>query len=101
MSSETLNDVLTALKTKKIRIVCTEKNRQTRYHLGITVDDQITLVKTLSSTDYVSGPESDYNGTSGNIWKFKKSEFGEVFYIKIKYKDPLTVISCHIDNMDT
>lgn len=98
---ETVNDVIKDLKSKTFYIVDTAKNRKTRFRLGITVEDQKNLIKSLTAAHYISGPESDHNGTSGNIWKFKKSEFGEVFYIKIKYIDPITVISCHIDNIDT
>ena len=97
---ETLNDVLNALKTKKLYIANSTKNLKTISKLGITFKDQKDLIKSLTAAHYVSGPEDDHDGTEGNIWIFKKSEFGETFYIKIKYIDPIIVISCHIDNIE-
>ena len=85
-----------------IRIVNTEKNRETRFRLGITVDDQKDLIRNLRVNDYISGPEADYDiSRSGEIWKFKVNAYGEVFYIKLKLEisSEIKALSCHIDNI--
>ncbi|MDE7439388.1 MAG: type II toxin-antitoxin system MqsR family toxin [Clostridia bacterium] len=99
MSQGTLNDVLNAIHTKQFIVANSEKNRETRFRLGLTVDDLKNIILSLTSIDYVSGPEDDYDGSDGEIWKFKKQAFGETFYIKLKIKEPLIAISCHIDNI--
>jgi hypothetical protein len=84
------------------RIVDTKKNRETRYRLGITVDDQKQLIHSLTVNDYNSGPEQDYDSSrSGEIWIFKKYAYGTIFYIKIKIDitHEIRVLSCHIDNI--
>ena len=97
MPTETLADVITLIKTSRIIIANRDKNASTRYRLGITIDDQEEIVRTLCATDYFQGPMTDHNGTPGNVWVFKKVAYGETFYIKIKYIIPVKAISCHID----
>lgn len=103
-TKEQMNNFLERLKlSDSFCIVNTEKNRVTRYKLGITVQDQTDLIHDLTDFDYISGPEDDFDASRpGQIWKFKKSAFKTVFYIKIKIEDNGTearAISCHIDNI--
>ena len=97
MPTETLDDVITLIKTSQITIANRDKNAATRYRLGITISDQEEIIRTLSKEDYDKGPMPDHNGTPGNVWVFKKSAYGEIFYIKLKYIVPIKAISCHID----
>ena len=98
---EHINDILLAIKkASSIILIPTEKNRNTKYRLGLVNKDLVQLVKDLKAIDYVSGPEDDYNGTEGSIWIFKKFAYGVFFYIKIKNVKPLKIISCHIDNIN-
>lgn len=99
MATETLADVINLIKNCPIIIADREKNANTRYRLGITVADQMAIIKSLSVADYYQGPMADHNGTVGNVWVFKKRALGEVFYIKIKYVVPPRAISCHIDEV--
>lgn len=105
MSSATLDDVLNLIAaTKNIRICGrkngVDKNRKTRFLLGITIEDQNNLIHSLQKCDYISGPEADYDGSAGSVWKFKKQAFGIMFYIKIKYNpNSVKALSCHIDNI--
>lgn len=101
-----LTKLLKALQTATIRIENTWKNRETRYRLGLTVDDQIEIVRSLVVEDYTSGPEGDHNIPTGVvIWKFKKLVDGTLFYIKVRWYEPsgdensMDAISCHIDNI--
>lgn len=87
----------------KIVIINTKKNRDTRYRLGITVEDQKELIRSLAPKHYISGPELDRDASrNGDVWKFKIFEYGEVFYIKIKIEleGELKALSCHIDNIE-
>ncbi len=99
MATETLDEVIDLIKTSCIIIANRDKNAATRYRLGITVDEQKDIIKSLQVQDYERGPEADYDGSPGNIWIFKKKAYGEVFYIKIKYVKPIRAISCHIDEI--
>lgn len=93
----TLDKLLTLLESATIRIVNRDKNRLTRYRLGITVDEQIDLIRSLEKSDYKSGPEADHDGTEGSIWVFSKKAYGEIFYIKLKHDTNIKAISCHIE----
>jgi hypothetical protein len=88
----------------EIIIINTEKNRKTRYELGITVLDQKNLIKSLDIKDYFEGPLIDHDPCfSGELFIFKKIFYGESFYIKIKelqiIEDDKIIkcISCHLD----
>jgi hypothetical protein len=103
---EKLTKLLIALQTATIQIENTWKNRETRYRLGLTIDDQKEIVRSLVLLDYTSGPEGDHNIPSGvEIWKFKKLVSGTLFYIKVRWYEPsgdadsMDAISCHIDNI--
>lgn len=101
MLLETLDDVLLRIRmARTIRLVQTEKNRKTKYQLGLTDEDLKVIVRGLQRCDYHKGPEGDHDGSTGNIWVFKKREYGEWFYIKLKYVEPIKALSCHIDNIE-
>lgn len=52
--------------------------------LGITIPDAENTLLGLSATDYVSGPESDHNGSPGEIWVFGTMIHRRQIYIKVK-----------------
>ena len=45
------------------------------------------VVDKLDENDYVSGPEDDRDGTSGDVWVFKTKVKGTETYIKLKLTD--------------
>ena len=80
MLLETLDDVLLRIRmAKTIRLVQTKKNRKTKYLLGLTDEDLKDIVRGLQRCDYYKGPEGDHDGSTGDIWVFKKREYGEWF----------------------
>jgi hypothetical protein len=86
--------------SKKIIIVNTSKNRETRYLLGITVQDQEDIIRGIKVTDYVSGPELDRDSSrTGMIWIFKTKIDKNIIYVKIKIEriGEVKALSCHID----
>ena len=80
-----------------------DKNLQTRRILGITIEDQKNIVRSVETSDYHQGPMDDKDSKRGGVlWVFKKEAFGEMFYIKLKYLEDdnkVIAISCHIDNI--
>lgn len=77
------------------------KNMDSLAQLGLTVSDALDEVKSLSVSDYLKGPEPDYNPSEPDpIWAFVKNVEGHPFYIKAKVvqKQPSSarVISFHI-----
>lgn len=98
---ESLDDVICTIRMARvIRLVPTEKNRKTKLLLGLTDEDLKDLIRSLKKSDYYRGPETDHNGSSGSIWVFRKREYGEWFYIKIKYVEPIKALSCHIEHIE-
>lgn len=90
----------------KIIIVNTEKNRKTRYLLGITIEMQEDIIKSLLSTDYLKGPLPDDDPSKiGLVWVFIHMYNGTKFYIKIKEIEIIhdskiaKCLSCHIEGM--
>src|SRR5690554_428084 len=88
----------------EIRIVNTEKNRKTRYILGITINDQKYLIKSLTVHDYYKRPLQDHDPSFlGKLFIFKKVYETQMLYIKIKEMQIINddkiikCISCHID----
>ena len=88
-------------KTRSIYIVNRSKNRETFWALQMTLQDQIDLIKSLSSSNYWRGPLNDDDPSrDGKIWIFKKNYQNHRLYIKVKVdetRNTLIVISCHID----
>lgn len=101
-----INKFLAEVKSCKLCVIDTEKNKETRYRLGITTKDQKSIIMGLTKDDYISGPVSNYDpAKTVKLWKFKKFTFGCYFYIKLEEKTIVNgsakseVISCHIDNI--
>ena len=68
----------------EIRIVDTEKNRKTRFILGMSTNDQKALIKSLTVQDYYSGPLQDRDPSfPGELFIFKKAFDNQMLYIKI------------------
>ncbi len=87
-----------------IDFVPTEKNRQTRFLIGMTTYDQEDMVRNLSIDDYYSGPEKDRDPSRlGMLWMFKHTYRGHELYIKLKEvqivegNSIVKCLSCHID----
>ena len=87
-----------------ILVIQTEKNKQTRYLLGMSLLEQDNIIRNLSNNDYYSGPLSDYDTSKPeNLWVFKVNYEGRVLYIKLKILEEqenckvVVVISLHID----
>lgn len=98
-----LGDIIKFIKEcENIHIVNRRKNAETRRLLGITVDDQEQIIRSITSRDYISGPEFDDDPKyPGEIYIFKRYAYGHLFYIKLKevfISGNITwVISCHLD----
>ena len=59
---------------------------------------------TLSSSDFISGPEIDRNYPNSDcLWIFKKNINGDIIYIKFKIeyqqKAQMKIISFHLDGI--
>ena len=94
-------------KADSIAIVPREKNKKTRYKIGLFTYDQIDIIINLTVKDYYKGPERDKDPTKdGDVWIFKSDYYEHVLYIKLKIKNcedgktRVVCISCHLDNME-
>jgi len=102
-----IRSFLSSLKAvDEIRIINTDKNRRTRYYLGITVDDQEDMIRNLTVEEYDKGPVEDHDpNRKTKLWIFKHNYAGTMIYIKIteieiiKNDKLVRALSCHIDNM--
>ncbi|MFA6866754.1 MAG: hypothetical protein WCR54_04470 [Clostridia bacterium] len=103
-TTKEITDFLTIVKSADtLLIVKTDKNRETRYRLGITIDDQKNIIKGLTAQNYIKGPIPDYDPTKlEDIWIFKSYKYNNTFYIKLKIitKNKAKALSCHIDNIE-
>ena len=106
--AEEIKKFLETVKTAdEIDIVGTNKNRKTRYELGLTIGDQEEIIRNLEVHEYISGPEEDHDRTKeGKVWIFKHYYKKEHWlYIKlkeaviVKNKKKIKCLSCHIDYM--
>jgi hypothetical protein len=96
-----LHRIHTLCGEKRYQFLRREKNMQTLSDLGLTENDAIQALMRLKMSDYISGPEADYDGTDGQIWKFSHPISGETVYIKLKFfqhkgMDRLKIISFHM-----
>lgn len=79
------------------------KNMRDLANLGITVQDAKNDIFSLQVRHYYSGPEADHDSSrQGNIWVFKKRDYNEIIYIKLKIvrennRNVLKCLSFHID----
>ncbi len=80
------------------------KNLHTLAMFGITWEDAKDEIRSLTYSNYISGPEPDYDLSEPDpVWIFKKYVDSQLIYIKLKIccsmNDELKVISFHIDFM--
>lgn len=99
-----LHDMQVALQQGKFVFVKRQKNMDTLSTLGILLSDVRDALLDLTLSDYVKGPEVDYDyPCSDRLWIFKRCISGYVIYIKFKveYKTDgkVRVISFHIDDI--
>ena len=97
-----LNDMRDALQHEKFSFVRRIKNMDTLSALGILISDVRDELLDLSFSDYISGPEVDYDlPKSDRLWIFKRNVSGQVIYIKFKVEyqtdGKVKVISFHFD----
>lgn len=97
-----LEDVRFALEHNKFQPIPRHKNLLTLSRLGLTWEDAKDEIRTLSETDYHSGPSIDRDRPSSDLfWVFKKRVLGETLYIKFKvlYQEDgsVKIVSFHID----
>ena len=65
-------------------VIPRRKNLDSLAYLGLIAYQMEKIIKELDESNYVSGPETDHDGSTGEIWKFKvRVEECEV-YIKLK-----------------
>ena len=80
------------------------KNLQALSDHGLTVKDAKDEMPGLMVRDYYKGPKQDFDRSQpGDIWEFKKSVEGELFYVKLKIqkrngKNILKCLSFHEDD---
>ena len=67
-----------------IQFVPRKANLDTLAYLGISIGDAENVIFSLSAKDYESGPASDHDGSSGEVWVFGTSVDATNIYIKIK-----------------
>jgi len=91
-----LDKLKQAVNEGRCSFVHRKKNLDDLSRLGISVKSAKAELTELTSTDYISGPEPDRNGSKGEIWIFGKDHDCGELYIKLKLKDNrLKVISFH------
>ena len=102
-----IRSFISSLRTvDEIIIIPTDKNRRTRYRLGITIDEQEDMIRNLRVEEYIKGPIEDYEPSRQNkLWIFKHYYDETLIYIKITEIEivndcgSVRALSCHIDNM--
>lgn len=92
------------MRTLLDTVVKRQKNMDTLSALGILPSDVQDALFDLTFSDYVKGPEVDYDYPfSDRLWIFKRCISGYVIYIKFKveYKadGEVRVISFHVDDI--
>lgn len=97
-----LEDVRSAIDSKKFIPVNRDKNRWTLAKLGLTWKDAKAEIYDLKRANYSSGPETDRDHPeTDKMWKFGKLVCGYHIYIKLKvlYQEDngVKIISFHID----
>ncbi len=86
---------------KSYDLVPTEKNRNSRRRLGLTIFEIEDFLQLISETDLVCGPEIDRDRPDEEVFIFIKEIFDGInFYVKIKKDnsvnyDRIKILSCH------
>ena len=99
--SRILCDMRLAIDAGKYTPINRDKNLASLTKLGIRWPDAIEEIYNLTEKNYDSGPDIDRDYPQTDLfWKFKKTAFGHLIYIKFKmlYKEngELKVVSFHI-----
>lgn len=97
-----LSDMQNALQHGQFFFVKRSKNMATLSTLGLMISDVRDELLNLSFSDYINGPEIDYDfPASDRLWVFKRSISGQIIYIKFKVEyqtdGKVRVVSFHID----
>jgi len=89
-------------KDNGIYFVNRKKNMDTLIELGITIDEAIERIMTISTGDYSSGPLKDHQSDKGEIWIFSKKVNELNIYVKLRFcetsewgKQAAAVLSFH------
>src|SRR6056297_2031919 len=69
-----------------IKIVSRDKNLLFLYQNGMIIQDVCEILKSLTESDYLKGPEPDHQNKSDQIFVYKTIYEGLEVYIKLKYK---------------
>lgn len=64
-------------------VISRQKNQQTLIDLGLTLNEQASIIFSLTPEDYVSGPDNDYD-RPGVVWVFGTKVAATEIYIKLK-----------------
>lgn len=99
-----LKDLRIAFNNNKIIPIARDKNIKTLARLGITWDIAKEEISTLTYSNYIKGPEIDYDRPKeDSFWIFKKVVQGEIIYIKFKvlykHNSEVTLVSFHFDEV--
>lgn len=97
-----LADLRSAIDRSAVLPVDRQKNRCTLARLGLTWQDAIEEMYTLTEAEYRRGPMLDRDDpSSDHFWEFKKRVCGESIYIKFKImynqNGTVKIVSFHID----
>lgn len=84
----------TVVDARGLYFVPRQINRDGIAQLGLTVADVRDVIRGLSYKHYCSGPESDQDGTGGEVWIFSTVISSQTAYIKIKLDKALGVAKC-------
>lgn len=83
-----VNNFLKRFKTKMssdgLIFVKRKPNLDSIAKLGFTIAEVERIILSLTEKNYSKGPETDDDGTAGEIWVFGVSEAGSEIYVKLK-----------------
>ena len=83
-----LTQAKTLISVGDYTFVARRKNLQALASRGLTVDSVKKAILSLEVGDYYKGPKQDFDPSQpGDIWEFKKTIDGEVFYVKLKIQN--------------
>ncbi len=79
-----INQIRECVQSGKFIWTKRDKNINAINRLGISIITVKEIVSNLTVAEYHRGPENDYDGSEGSIWKFLHPITNEVIYIKLK-----------------
>ena len=85
---------------QNVKIISRHENLKTMRELIYTEEDIIEEIKSLTAKNYSDGPETDRDGSKGEVWFFGKKIKEKMYYIKLKIiklknGDELVILSFH------